>query len=451
MIFCAHHMPAAAGRETLGQSLYESAVAASRDNPVVVRVRRPRPSRGREPLAREPCSALKPWPDQETAQAPERGHRVSGAPAPETAMAPARGGKPGAARSETAGAGSSPVEASVQGYLSWKKSRAVLLGRINRPSSVRATEVAGLAGPRPLGGGDVEAGGTMEADGDALDGDALDRDGRAGDGGGDGGGRGAGRARTRIGRAVHATLQSVGRETAQAVAADPACDSGELRRIAAAEARAEHIPDLAGEIEQLVRTALSSPTVRAAFASATLRRELYVATRVGGVVLDGFVDLCFEDSEGLVVIDYKTDRIGGAAELTRAAGRHELQAAAYALALGDAAGKPVSRCVLVFLRPQRAARARRERPSCPHRRGESRAGGVRGRHRRRRRRGSRRSPATHASTTRMSLGDQVPRLETPPRPRARGHRQRRRRPHRRRPVHRDDAGGAGLQAPADDA
>jgi ATP-dependent exoDNAse (exonuclease V) beta subunit len=68
-------------------------------------------------------------------------------------------------------------------------------------------------------------------------------------------------------------------------------------------------------------------------------------------VLDGYVDLCFEESGSLTVVDYKTDSVRDDAEVEASAERYSLQAAAYALALADATGLPVRRCVLVFLSP----------------------------------------------------------------------------------------------------
>ena len=66
------------------------------------------------------------------------------------------------------------------------------------------------------------------------------------------------------------------------------------------------------------------------------------------VIGEGFVDLLVDEPDGLVVVDYKTDRVSGvmAADV---AGRHRLQVAAYANALEAATGRPVSRCVLVFV------------------------------------------------------------------------------------------------------
>ena len=74
-----------------------------------------------------------------------------------------------------------------------------------------------------------------------------------------------------------------------------------------------------------------------------------MAVPVGGGVLEGFVDLVLEDDEGLVVVDYKTDRTGGQTHVDPAAALYRPQVASYALALEEATGRPVHRCVLVFV------------------------------------------------------------------------------------------------------
>ena len=64
-----------------------------------------------------------------------------------------------------------------------------------------------------------------------------------------------------------------------------------------------------------------------------------------------------EGPDGLVVVDYKTDVVPGEAELEEAMARYRLQGAAYALALQEALGRPVTRCVFIFVQP-RGARER---------------------------------------------------------------------------------------------
>jgi ATP-dependent helicase/nuclease subunit A len=64
-------------------------------------------------------------------------------------------------------------------------------------------------------------------------------------------------------------------------------------------------------------------------------------------VFEGFVDLLAEGEDGLVVVDYKTDRFAGTPDAALVS-RHRLQIAAYAEALAAVTRQPVDRCVLVF-------------------------------------------------------------------------------------------------------
>ena len=72
---------------------------------------------------------------------------------------------------------------------------------------------------------------------------------------------------------------------------------------------------------------------------------------VGEGVLEGFIDLLFEEDDGLVVVDYKTDYIDAGEREEQAVGRYRLQAGSYALAIQKATGKPVKEIVLLFLQP----------------------------------------------------------------------------------------------------
>lgn len=76
-------------------------------------------------------------------------------------------------------------------------------------------------------------------------------------------------------------------------------------------------------------------------------REIYVGTVVDGVTVEGYVDLLYRDDDGLVLVDYKTD----AATNAEAVAAYGNQLAVYARAVADAAGEPVTRALLVFLRP----------------------------------------------------------------------------------------------------
>ena len=145
-----------------------------------------------------------------------------------------------------------------------------------------------------------------------------------------------------IGRAVHSALAAVDLSTRTDDAGRSAPE------VARARAAAHGMSGHADAIVAMVGAALDSPTVTTG-AAARHWRELFVAVPVGGGVLEGFVDLVLEEGEGLVVVDYKTDRTDGRAGVERAAARYRPQVACYALALQEATGRPVLRCVLVFV------------------------------------------------------------------------------------------------------
>ena len=197
----------------------------------------------------------------------------------------------------------------------WIAGRAALLAERGRPSFVSATAIATEAADRAL---DV----ALAEEGDSATGAPIPWK--------------RGRAGTAIGRAVHASLQLHD--------GDPAT----IDALAAKHAHVEAVPEAAGTIAALVRSALRAPTVVAAHAAARSWRELYVAAPVGDRAVEGYIDLLYETPEGLVLVDYKTDEISGPAEADRKTARYALQTATYALALEVSTGLEVIAAHLVF-------------------------------------------------------------------------------------------------------
>ena len=130
-----------------------------------------------------------------------------------------------------------------------------------------------------------------------------------------------GRAGTSIGRAVHAVLQTVDLKT-----------GGGLDNIARAQAAAEGVPDRTMEISRLARYALSSVPVKRAVDSGRWWREVPVTAPMERGVIEGFIDLLFEEDDGFVIVDYKTDALRSGDEIEKAMQRYRLQAGGYALA-----------------------------------------------------------------------------------------------------------------------
>ena len=69
------------------------------------------------------------------------------------------------------------------------------------------------------------------------------------------------------------------------------------------------------------------------------------------VLLQGVVDCCIEDDEGLCIVDYKTDNVRSEEEISKRAALYSSQLAAYAAALERIFKKPVKECALYFIRP----------------------------------------------------------------------------------------------------
>ncbi|HLN04969.1 MAG TPA: UvrD-helicase domain-containing protein [Acidimicrobiales bacterium] len=293
LVICGHHTPVTSGEASLAERLLAAAERAAAE------------------LAAAGQASADWWtgPDIRTSR--------SLPAAPEGAAEPSGAERASDAFGETGVPGGTPEQ-----YERWRRSREELFARIGRGESVAATEIPALARV------------TEEAVSASID-DELPPWGR-------------GRAGTQVGRAVHAVLQSVDLAPF-GDGASPRATTSVLRPVALAQARAERIPERSREIEHLAGAALSSPVVLEAIRSGTARREVFVAVPVGGRLLEGFIDLCFDDGVGLVIVDYKTDTVPSEADIERAYERYRFQAAAYALALGTATGRPVRRCVLLFL------------------------------------------------------------------------------------------------------
>ena len=156
-----------------------------------------------------------------------------------------------------------------------------------------------------------------------------------------------GRAGTAIGRAAHAVLQLVNLEQP---------NDEEIERAAQAQATAESLTGEAAQtVARLTRRAVHSPTIQAAAQHGRYWRELYAAVEIEGTLLDGFIDLLYEDEQGsLTVLDYKTDALQPGEATDAAVERYRLQAAAYALIVQEALGKEVAQGILYFLEPDEA-------------------------------------------------------------------------------------------------
>jgi len=98
--------------------------------------------------------------------------------------------------------------------------------------------------------------------------------------------------------------------------------------------------------QQLAARFYASPLGERVARASRVEREFDFLVDVEGVVLRGQIDLWFEEDGELVVVDFKTDARPSAERLTD----YRTQMRFYALAVQRLCGRPVSRCVLTFLR-----------------------------------------------------------------------------------------------------
>ena len=148
-----------------------------------------------------------------------------------------------------------------------------------------------------------------------------------------------GRGGTRVGRAVHAAIQSLPLD------AGPA----QVAAAAAAQAVAEAVPERADEVAGLVAAALDSQAAARARSSVGALREVPFAFRHEEAIVEGFIDLVIPTARGVEIVDWKTDDVPRAGVDERLAG-YRVQAGLYARGLGEATGLEVERITYVFVR-----------------------------------------------------------------------------------------------------
>ncbi len=147
-----------------------------------------------------------------------------------------------------------------------------------------------------------------------------------------------GRGGTRVGRAVHAAIQSLPLDA----------DDALIEAFARAQAVAEAVPERTHDVVRLVRWTLrESEAMQRARSAARAMREVPFAMTLDGKVLEGFIDLLVETPEGIEIVDWKTDQVSAKGVGERLRG-YELQAGLYVLGIEAATGRTVSRVTYVF-------------------------------------------------------------------------------------------------------
>lgn len=146
-----------------------------------------------------------------------------------------------------------------------------------------------------------------------------------------------------IGTAVHRVLELVD-------LANPTDD--EIMRLAELACAESEIPALVEDVAGRAHTALGADVVRQAGEAGRAWREVYVITREGDRYVEGYIDLLAEPSDGkLVVVDYKTDRVDSAGDVTAKKAYYAPQLAQYQEAVRAVVGVDDVTAQLVFAAP----------------------------------------------------------------------------------------------------
>jgi ATP-dependent helicase/nuclease subunit A len=106
-------------------------------------------------------------------------------------------------------------------------------------------------------------------------------------------------------------------------------------------------PDAAAQAAAAVRRALDAPILERARAAGSVYRELPLWFPEGDHLVEGVIDLVFEEGGALVLVDYKTDHIAAAQALEQAA-HHAPQLQLYGRGLAQAMGLPVRERHVLF-------------------------------------------------------------------------------------------------------
>ena len=187
-------------------------------------------------------------------------------------------------------------------------------------------------------------------------------------------GRG-GRGGTAFGSALHSVLQDIvaemqASEQLPLPPGTPVADllkqwDGEIEKLAKSAAKAQGLTGRDGEIADLARRALQNDSVAKALRASRLWPEIPVAAPIVPtdeaqvpVVVEGIIDLLYEDDDGqLVILDYKSDDIKADDLDDRMKQHYQWQGAAYAAAIEQATRRKVKDVQFLFVRLDGPARS----------------------------------------------------------------------------------------------
>ena len=175
----------------------------------------------------------------------------------------------------------------------------------------------------------------------------------------------AGRGGTAFGSALHAVLQGALEQVSlklplpdDVMANDLLADlDPTIEQMAQQHTIDQGVSASSNNVARLANRALRSPAVVAGMRAPRLWPEIPVAASIdtprGPVVIEGIIDLLYQDDDGqLVILDYKSDRVEDNAAADAKLEHYRMQGVAYAAAVESATGNTVKAVQFLFVQLQ---------------------------------------------------------------------------------------------------
>ena len=130
-----------------------------------------------------------------------------------------------------------------------------------------------------------------------------------------------------------------------------------IEQLAQQHAKDQGVSASSDDVARLANRALRSPAVVIGMRAPRLWPEIPVAASIdtprGPVVIEGIIDLLYQDDDGqLVILDYKSDRVEDKAAADAKLEHYRMQGVAYAAAVESATGNTVKAVQFLFVQLQ---------------------------------------------------------------------------------------------------
>lgn len=126
---------------------------------------------------------------------------------------------------------------------------------------------------------------------------------------------------------------------------------GDIKDLAARQTEAAQVPpEMAASVVKTVEKTLESDLMRRILASDRYYKEVPFAFKENGTIVEGKIDVLFEESGDITIVDFKTDKVAEG-DLKERAEHHRPQVETYRQAITAACGRPPREAILFFLHP----------------------------------------------------------------------------------------------------